>query len=263
MAARKGGRHTEEDATRFAERLAAACSRALGNVVEGVVLHGSLAVGGFAPGRSDIDLLVIVARQLADAEAVALTDALAAGATEAPVRVDLRIVTRDVAASPTPTPPVELAIEMRPGRDRPFRVERRHPGERDLAVELSLCRAIGRSLVGEPATRLIGDVPADWVVAAGDAQLADWIPIGNDPPRAQLTVLTACRIWRFADEHHHCSKTAAAEWALERDPSLNVIHTALRQRDGDPATTIDPLEVQRLLHLVREQLASLQVVKEP
>jgi hypothetical protein len=26
--------------------------------------------------------------------------------------------------------------------------------------------------------------------------------------------------------------------------------------------TIDPLEVQRLLHLVRERLASLQVVKE-
>jgi Domain of unknown function (DUF4111) len=48
------------------------------------------------------------------------------------------------------------------------------------------------------------------VVAAGDAQLADWQAIGDDPPYAELTVLTACRVWRFAEEGHHVSKAAAA-----------------------------------------------------
>jgi hypothetical protein len=48
--------------------------------------------------------------------------------------------------------------------------ERRHPGERDLAVELSVCRAHGRSLLGAAPAELIGEVPPAWVVAAGDAQ---------------------------------------------------------------------------------------------
>ena len=100
--------------------------------------------------------------------------------------------------------------------------ERRHPAERDLAVELS----VGRAPRPKPARRgpadLIGKVPDRW----GDAQLADWQAIGDDPAYAELTVLTACRVWRFAQEGRHCSKAAAAEWALRRDPTPGVVGTA-------------------------------------
>jgi Domain of unknown function (DUF4111) len=133
--------------------------------------------------------------------------------------------------------------------------ERRHPGERDLAVELSVCRAHGRSLLSAAPAALIGEVPHRWVVAAGDAQLADWQAIGDDPPHAALTVLTACRVWRFAEERRHCAKTAAGEWALRRDPTLGVVRDALHQRHRDPAARIDPAQVQRLLALVRARLA--------
>jgi hypothetical protein len=133
--------------------------------------------------------------------------------------------------------------------------ERRHPGERDLAVELSVCRAHGRSLLGAAPAELIGEVPDRWVVAAGDAQLADWQAIGDDPPYAELTALTACRVWRFAEEGRHCSKTAAGAWALRRDPTLEAVRDALRQRHRDPATPIDPAQVQRLLAVVRARLA--------
>jgi Aminoglycoside adenylyltransferase, C-terminal domain len=133
--------------------------------------------------------------------------------------------------------------------------ERRHPGERDLAVELSVCRTYGRSLLGAAPAELLGEVPDRWVVAAGDAQLAAWQAIGDDPPYAELTVLTACRVWRFAEEGRHASKTAAAQWALERDPTLGVVGDALRRRLGDPATRIDPAQVARLLAVVRARLA--------
>jgi hypothetical protein len=86
--------------------------------------------------------------------------------------------------------------------------ERRHPAERDLAVELSVCRAHGRSLLGAAPAELLGEVPDRWVVAAGDAQLAAWQAVGDDPPYAELTVLTACRVWRFAEQGRHCSKAA-------------------------------------------------------
>jgi hypothetical protein len=96
-------------------------------------------------------------------------------------------------------------------------------------VELSVCRAHGRSLLGAAPAELLGEVPDRWVVAAGDAQLAAWQAIGDDPPYAELTVLTACRVWRFAEEGRHASKAAAAQWALGRDPTLGVVGDALRR----------------------------------
>jgi Domain of unknown function (DUF4111) len=102
--------------------------------------------------------------------------------------------------------------------------------------------------------RLIGEVPPQWVLAVGDAQLADWEAIGDDPKHAQLTVLTACRVWRYAEERRHSSKTAAGEWALQRDPALQVVRAALRQR-RDPTAPIDPAQVRRLLGVVRAQRA--------
>jgi predicted nucleotidyltransferase len=199
-----------EAALRFAEELARACAGALGETVAGVILHGSLTLDDYVPGRSDLDLLVVVGEPLNDAQLAALTEALAGHRPRAPGPVDLRVVTRQVAASPTPAPPLEAYLRLTPGSGVRLE-ERRHPGERDLVVELSVCRAHGRSLLGAAAVELLGEVPDRWVVAAGDAQLAAWQAIGDDPPYAELTVLTACRVWRFAEEGCHGSKAAAAE----------------------------------------------------
>ena len=221
----------------------------------GVILHGSLTLGGYVPGSSDIDLLVVVAQSLADRQLGRLTEAMAAERRLSPGRVDLRVVSREVAGAPRPAPPMEAYIEIAPGRKTGFQVDSRHPGERDLLVELSICRAHGTSLFGQAPRELIGEIPQAWVLNVGDAQLADWEAIGNDPSNAQLTVLTACRIWRFAEEGCHCSKTDAGEWALKRDPALQAVQDALRQRHVDPATTIDPAQVQYLLRVVRDRIA--------
>jgi hypothetical protein len=179
---------------------------------------------------------------------------MASRRAEAPCPVDLRLVTRQVAASPTPAPPLEAYLRLTPSSG--VRVEeRRHPAERDLAVELAVCRAHGRSLLGAAPAALLGEVPDRWVVAAGDAQLAAWQAIGDDPRYAELTVLTACRLWRFAEKGRHASKAAAAQWALGRDPTLGVVGDALRRRHRDPAARIDPAQVARLLAVVRARLA--------
>ena len=219
-----------------------------------MILHGSLTLDDYVPGRSDVDLLVVIDHPLGDAQLAALTEALASRRAEAPGPVDLRLVTRQVAASPTPAPPMEAYLRLTPSSG--IRVEeRRHPAERDLAVELSVCRAHGRSLLGAAPAELIGEVPDRWVLAVGDAQLADWQAIGDDPRHAALTVLTTCRIWRLAEEGRHCSKTAAGEWALGRDPTLEVVRAALRQRHRAPAHRIDAAQVAQLLALVRARLA--------
>ena len=60
-------------------------------------------------------------------------------------------------------------------------------------------------------------------------------------------VLTACRIGRFAAEGTHCSKTAAARWALGRDPSFAAVRRALAQRTGGAVRTFDPRDVRAVI----------------
>jgi hypothetical protein len=108
-----------------------------------VILHGSLTLDDYVPGRSDVDLLVVIDDPLSDARLAALTEAMASRRAEAPGPVDLRVITRQVAASPTPAPPMEAYLRLTPGSGVRLE-ERRHPGERDLAVELSVCRGCWR-----------------------------------------------------------------------------------------------------------------------
>jgi predicted nucleotidyltransferase len=239
----------------FAQRLGEVISRQLGENLVSVVVHGSLTLDDYVPGQSDIDLLAIIDRSLSDSELESLVDSVAAERARAPAPVDLRLATRAVAATPDEAPLLELYIRLRKTAPPEVEVHRREP---DLLVELSICRQHGHALLGPPPRQLIGAVPADLVLRAGDAQLARWQSLTDDAPYAALMVLTACRIWRFGEERIHCSKSAAGAWALARDPSLVAVDHALRRRTGDPVT-IDPAEIARLLALVRERIAAARL----
>jgi predicted nucleotidyltransferase len=238
----------------FAERLARCCANALGEQVVAVLLHGSLTLGDFTPGKSDVDLLIVVERPLADEEIDAVLGTIDSLRGEAPSRVDLRVVTRAVAASPTPAPAMEVYVALQPGR--PMEVETRVAGEPDLIVEFSMVRAHGRTIVGAEPSALIGDVPDEWVAEVGDRQLAAWERLVDDAAHAELMVLTTCRIWRFHAERVHCSKAEAGRWALARDPSLSAVEAALRQRGGDPGVTIGAEDIRRLIAIVRREMAN-------
>ncbi len=191
-------------AVAFAERFAAACSGVLGKRLGSVILHGSLVLGGYTPGMSDIDLLAIVDAPLSPRVSTALVDATVAELANAPCRVDLRVVTASVAAAPPEVPPMELHVGL-DSCGRP-EVVARDPGEPDLIVEFSLCRQCGRALIGAAPREAIGEVPDRWVLQVGDAQLASWQLLTADARNAALMVLTACRIWRFSEERRYCSK---------------------------------------------------------
>jgi predicted nucleotidyltransferase len=233
----------------FAARAASECSDALGDALVSVILHGSLTLDAFMPGRSDIDLLVVVDEPLDDEQLTALWDQLAGDPSR---RVDLRVVTRATAAAPTPAPTMEAAFTLRLGKAPEVDTGIAEP---DLVAEFSIARAYGRSIVGHAPEAVIGSAPDDWLIEIGDRQLAAWQDLTDDADHAGLMVLTACRIWRFATARVHCSKTTAGHWALERDPSLGAVEEALRQRTRDPAATIAEEGIARLLALVRQELS--------
>jgi hypothetical protein len=215
-----------------------------------VILHGSLAAGGFVSGHSDIDVLVVVERSLGADELRDLERLLTRWVEAGPEEADVRVVTRAAAAAPTPSPPMELYVGL---LLKGLEVERR-VDEPDLVPEFAHARASGLALLGEPPSALIGDVPKEWLVSLGDRYLARWQQLTDDDDRAELMVLTACRIWRFAAEGVHCSKADAGAWALVRDPELEAVRGALQRHSGEPAA-ISPADIAELLRRVRAELA--------
>jgi predicted nucleotidyltransferase len=192
------------------DRLAAAATSVLPDAT--VIVTGSLALGNYQPGKSDVDLLV-----LSDAPIDGLVEAVEQAWRQEPGEFDLRVVRYAVAARPRRRP--HLALGISDYGDR-FEVER-DIEEADLVVEFSVCRQLGRSDV-------IGPVPAEWVDEVGAAVLTRWKTIGDDAPDRELMALTACRIWRFREERVHCSKPAAAQWARERGAHVAYDDAAVR-----------------------------------
>ncbi len=225
--------------------------KVLGDAVAAVILHGSLVLGDYVPGRSDIDLLMIAEQALRDAETRALLHLAEAERPEASCHVDLRVVTRAASARPTPDPPLELYVRF--GPSGALEVEQRKDAERDLVVELSVCRATGRSIVGPEPTAVIGEVPDEWVDSVGIAQLDDWLALEYEPRYGALMAFTACRVWHFAEERRHVSKPAAAAWALARDPTLPAVREAVAQR-LDPSVELPGAAVLDLLARIRARI---------
>jgi predicted nucleotidyltransferase len=213
------------DARRAAERFADSCTDIIGDGSRSLILHGSLAAGGFRPGDSDIDILAVIDRGLADAQIDALERLVRRADLGTAAGLDLHAVTAEVAGTPARTPPLELHVGRYSGG---VEVERRLPAAPDLPVELSMALADGVALRGAAPRTVIAPVPPRWIVARGRHWLTTWQSLTGDAENAAFMVLTACRIWHFAVRNAHCSKAEAARWALGRDPSQTAVRQALR-----------------------------------
>ncbi|NES29633.1 DUF4111 domain-containing protein [Micromonospora terminaliae] len=222
-----------------AEELAQSVVDIIGAAVRSVILHGSLAAGGFRPGRSDIDVLVVADGALSDPQIDAMVCRVGRTPLGTAAGIDLHVVTADVASVPTRTPPLELHVGRYERSSIGVEVERGVIAAPDLPTELSMARADGHALRGTRPHDVIAPVPTAWINERGRHWLATWRSRIGDAEHGALMVLTACRIWRFALEGVHCAKGQAARWALDRDPSLSAVRQALHQYESDPAAPID------------------------
>jgi predicted nucleotidyltransferase len=229
-----------------------------GAAVRSVIIHGSLAAGGFRPGRSDIDLLVIVDGGLTDAQATALECVVREVDVGTAVGIDLHVVTVEAAGKPSRAPALELYLGRHGRSPTALEVERHVAASSDLATELSMALSDGRVVTGAPSDQVIAPVPAEWVIDRGRHWLTTWRSLTDDAEYAAFMVLTTCRIWRFAVDQVHCSKPQAAQWALERDPSLTVVRQAIQQYEHDPATVVSEQGLADLLDSVLSETEGRQ-----
>ena len=186
-------------------------------------------------------------RGLLPGEAEALVEAVRAADLGPAGGLDLLVVTRLTAAAPDTGPARELLVGRWPGPDEELEIEGRDGHVPDLWPELSEARAHGRALIGAEPREVISAVPAHRVNSNGKHWLRIWLERTDDERNAVLMVLTACRTWRYALEEEHSSKSAAARWALDRDPSLAAVEAALVARTTASPVRITPYEVERVL----------------
>ena len=244
------------NALEAAQSLSRACLENLRSPAASVIVHGSLASGDFVPGHSDIDLLVVVDHALADDEIEALISVVRGAGLGGAAGIDLLVATAEVCRAPSPRPALELLVGRYPVGVPDLEVVTRADEFAGLVPELAMARDSGRALHGAAPDEVIGVVPREWIEERGRYWLGRWLTLADDADNAAFMVLTACRMWRFAVEGVHCSKSDAARWALARDPSLRAIEQALRRREQDSREPIGEDDVTAVLNAAIREISA-------
>lgn len=196
---------------------------ALGENFVGFYLCGSLALGGFDPETSDVDVLVVTGRPVSEAEFAALKalhERLPAEANDFSLDYDVYYVDRR-----TIRRFAEGQRHVKVGTGEPFSWRQNRP---NWALERWTVRERGVTIAGPDPKTLIDPVsPGDLRSAAGAelrARLQHWTD--GSWPREDLAYLGAqafeieivCRATFTMERGQVSSKRAAVDWALASLP---------------------------------------------
>ena len=227
----RGVQETPPDVEQYLDRVVSALRDYLGPDLIGVYLHGSLAMGAFTPGRSDIDMLAVCAAPLSPDRSTALGEVL--DALPRPTSggdLEFSLIAEAAVWAASAAPAFELHVST---HDEPSVVEGHDRlGDEDLALHFAMTRRRGRSLFGpdpvemfaEPDRALLisamrGDI--EWAHSSGSAGWG-----GHDQPEAAsmaYQVLNGARCLRFLETGDLGSKAEGAAWLERSAPDPDVL----------------------------------------
>lgn len=229
----------------------------LGDDLVGVYPTGSVALDGYRPGRSDLDL-VAVAEQPSTADVAAIAAALRHDVLPCPA-TGLEFVLYDRAALAGLATEDGFSLNLNTGRELPSLVEAGpagrpgywYPIDRDITAQQD------RALTGPAFTSLTTRVPyarlLPVVVTSVAANLDPATTPGGD------AVLNGCRALRYGERRDWTAKPEAGRWARTQAPAYrDVIDAALTAHDRDRAAdrTVDPDAARAFLARVHHRLTA-------
>lgn len=241
---------TDGDSDSGAMKQAAAVARllehTLGERLEGVFLHGSLATNSFQAGRSDIDMLAVFDGVVSDTEKAILARRLLR-LSGSPHPVELHVCPAD-GLYPWRHPARFSFHYSEAWRERlAAALDRANEAEElrtlaafagaediDLAAHVRSARERGIALLGRPPQEALPLVPdADFLASiAADADA----PLRDVSKRPVYYVLNWLRVLRFAEDGSLLSKEEAGVWGLTALPlHIEVVADALNLYRRPPA----------------------------
>ena len=233
----------------------------LGSTMQGLYLHGSLALGCFNPDRSDIDLLVITHGPMTIHEKFVAAELLL-NLSSRPRPLEISFLTRKQMSPWRHPAPYDFHF----GEDHRTRmvadladdgwrawndVRRRDP---DLAAHLTVVRARGICVFGQPVADTFPHVPhADYV----DAILDDlsWSQAHLET-NATYAILNACRILGYLADGGIRSKDEGGVWALDHLPADHAATIALALDDyrTNANPPFDPSQIETFMAFVKTRI---------
>jgi predicted nucleotidyltransferase len=214
----------------YLDRVVSTLRDHLGPELIGVYLHGSLAMGAFDPGRSDVDILAVCAAPLSRERRMDLGEALAA-IPKPPSGGDLEfsLVTEAAVQARSAVPPFEVHVSTHEEPSVVDGSERR--GDEDLVTHFAMARARGHALMGPYPGELFPQPDRASLIRAflsdlrwaRDHGAAAWEG-HRMPDLASMAyrVLNAARSWRYLETGDLGSKVEGAAWLERRAPDPNI-----------------------------------------
>lgn len=241
----------------FGNRVASVLTRILGKDLVGAYFVGSVALGGYVQGESDIDIAGVSESALSDEQKRTVAAAIVEVSEVCPAGgVEFTLYRREVAGSLPKGADFEVNANGGPRMSTAVHLD----ATAELGFWYALDRAIahrpGVVITGPPPHTIFADLPRRTLLKAMHESMA-WHRVHE---KATLySVLNACRAWRFAEEDVLGSKLEEATWARTRWPDTGVIDAAVALRHGRNAALDEPA-VDALLASVANHL--LEVAQE-
>ena len=210
----------------------------------GVYLHGSWVMGCFNPEKSDLDLILVVDRDIPDNVKIEFIRNVVKLNEEAPKKgFELSIVKREFCRPfvyPTPYElhfsPMYVDLFL---RDPKAYIEKLRGTDRDLAAHFTIIKKYGVVLFGEAVEDVFGSVPpCDYI----DSIIFDIENAREDILSNPMYVtLNLCRVLAYLRCGLILSKKAGGEWAAEAlTPQFRApVIDALRCYESDAEMQID------------------------
>lgn len=224
----------------------AASGEILNEALTGVYLHGSLAMGCFNPDRSDIDLILVINREMADRQKRRFMEEVVKWNLQAPKKgLELSVVREEVCRNFIYPTPFELhfsPVHLKWWQEDPEGYIRDMKGaDPDLAAHFTIIRKYGIALAGPAVEEVFGEVPREAYLDSIWQDVKNALEdVAEDPV---YVILNLCRVAAYVREDRILSKAAGGEWGLGRLPERyhSLIRDVLATYRSDEAKAIDPI----------------------
>ncbi len=244
----------------FGEHVAERLAQELSSDLVGVYFVGSVALGGYVPGESDIDIVAVSDSALTGQDKERVAAAMVEVSADCPARgLEFTLYRRDIADSAPQG--ADFEVNANGGPRMPTTVHLDAAAEPGFwyVLDRAIARRSGLTIAGPPASTVFADVSRRTLLTAMSESM-EWHRVHE---RATLySVLNACRAWRFVAENILGSKLEGAAWARPRWPHPDVIDAAVALRRGQPGG-LDEAAVDALLSRVAAELAHALSGRQP
>ncbi|HEV3401929.1 MAG TPA: hypothetical protein VG078_08935 [Acidimicrobiales bacterium] len=246
------------DVAEFGRVAAGRLRDVLGEELVGVYFVGSVALGGYVSGESDIDIVAVSRGQLGDAEKQKVVETLLDAVSPCPARgLEFTLYRRGVAASPPIGGDFEVNLNGGPRMVRTVHFDDEEQPRFWFVLDRAIAQRHGVVISGPSAGEVFADVSRSILLEV----LVESMRWNRTHERLGFSsVLNASRAWRFAVEDALGSKLDGATWARARWREPSLIDAAVELRHGHPAV-LDGHELHVFLDHVEGTLSHARTME--